>query len=89
MNTIDKLAGLNIDFGMKIKKAKAAKGSDKFTDKKIKIAGTRVEIKEISAYRKQMKLPALMLKIRQCLLCFDKFHSSGAHNRMCEDCAKQ
>lgn len=88
MSIIDKLSDMNIDFNLHIKKTKSKKGSNKFTDKKLSIAGTKVVIKEITAYRKEMKLPKLVLKIRQCLMCFDKFHSAGSHNRMCDNCAQ-
>lgn len=83
---IDYLRRVDLANKLRIKRSKKNMVIQEFTDKKYNINGFKVKIDELSHYRDLMGLPALKLKVRQCLRCSNKFHSVSNGNRMCDEC---
>lgn len=44
---------------------------------------------EIEIARKEVGLNSLVLKVKECLSCGNKFESEGSHNRRCDDCREK
>lgn len=83
---INELSNIDLTNKLRVKKVKNNLKLEQFKDKKYNINGFKVKVDELTEYRALIGLPSLRLKVRQCLRCFNKFHSVGNGNRMCEEC---
>lgn len=64
--------------------------TDKKTGKKTKVKAREKYIvheeNSIQVVRREVDMPPVSIKIRNCLGCSEKFESEGIHNRLCNDC---